>query len=355
MAAGPNGLHNVDIFDISLHSKDNTSMNFITDSRRSSSNTSLVMAFILVLISAALGSYLFFSNPWLSSDLHSDSYSWFLDFARSIFQAQSAYYAESILLPLSAKLIGATKSIENYKLLCGLLTISILPIISIFAYRYFCNPVKTLLFIILFGFSFQYLQYYILGFPDPLTILLLVVAVFQRRLIVMIILLVLSMLSHFSMAALSVIGFTALVYFSPNTAFHSRRRLVGISLAAILTGKAILLSWYAVFHYQLLSRLDWVLGKGYPFFLERYETNIVGFWLTPGILFLALYFLIAAYFLMQKRYAFVFSAIFALIISYVALFWTVDGLRVFAVVIAAPFAYLLMSFINSLPFWKTAK
>ncbi len=194
-----------------------------------------------------------------------------------------------------------------------------------------------------------------MGFPDPLTILFLVVAVFQKRLGLMFILLALEMLSHFSMAALSVIGFTALVYFSPNTDFHSRRKLVGISLAAILTGKAILLSWYAVFHYQLLSRLDWVLGKGYPFFLERYEANIAGFWLTPGILFLALYFLITSYFLMKKRYAFVFSALFALIISYVALFWTVDGLRVFAVVIAAPFAYLLVSFINSLSFWKTAK
>ena len=129
-------------------------MNFVADSPRSSSRRSLLTVLILALISAALGSYLFFSNPWLNSDLYSDSYSWFLDFSRSIFQAQSAYYAESILLPLSAKLIGATKSIENYKLLCGLLIISILPVVSIFAQRYFCNPVKTLLFIILFGFTF---------------------------------------------------------------------------------------------------------------------------------------------------------------------------------------------------------
>lgn len=330
-------------------------MNFVADSPRSFSRRSLLTVLILALISAALGSYLFFSNPWLNSDLHSDSYSWFLDFSRSIFQAQSAYYAESILLPLSAKLIGATKSIENYKLLCGLLMISILPVVSIFTQRYFCNPVKTLLFIILFGFTFQYLQYYILGFPDPLTILLLVVAVFQKRLGAMFILLVLAMLSHFSMAALSVIGFAVLVYFSPNTDFHSPWKLVGISLAAILAGKAILLSWYAIFHYQLLSRLDWALGKGYIFFLERYETNMTEFWLTPGIPFLVLYLLIAAYFLVQKRFTFVFSAFFALAISYIALFWTVDGLRVFAVVIAAPFAYLLLSFINSLPFWKADK
>jgi hypothetical protein len=317
---------------------------------------SSIWTYILVAVAGLfMGAFLFSLNPWMKDDLYSDSYIWFLDFSRSIFQSQSAYYAESILLPLLAKLVGASRTLFTYKFLCGILTISILPVTAVFAQRYFQNTLKTLLFIILFGLSFQYLQYYILGFPDPLTILLLVLAVFQKRLGAMFVLLVLAMLAHFSMAALSIIGLIGLVYFSPNSCIHSKRKIVGISLAAILAGKAILISWYAVFHYQLLSRLDWVLAKGYPFFLERYEANIAGFWLTPGIIFLALYFLIAAYFLMQKRYAFVFSAIFALIISYVALFWTVDGLRVFAVVITAPFAYLLLSFINSLPFWKAAK
>jgi hypothetical protein len=259
------------------------------------------------------------------------------------------------LLPLIAKVIGVTKSLEAYKILCGIFTICILPVTAIFAQRYFLNLFKTLLFIVLFGFSFQYLQYYILGFPDPLTILLLVSAVFQKRLGTVFVLLVLAMLSHFSMAALSAIGLISLVYFSSNTGSYSRKKFVGVALAAILTGKALLLAWYGLFRYQLVSRLDWALDKGYQFFLERYEANIAGFWLTPGILFLVLYFLIAAYFLIQKKYAYVFSALFALLISYIALFWTVDGLRVFAVVIAAPFAYLLLSFINSLPFWKTAK
>jgi hypothetical protein len=259
------------------------------------------------------------------------------------------------LLPLLAKLVGASRTLFTYKFLCGILTVTILPVAAIFAQRYFQNTFKTLLFIILFGLSFQYLQYYILAFPDPLTILLLVLAVFQKRLGAMFVLLVLAMLSHFSMAALSVIGLIGLVSFSPNSGIHSQRKIVGVALASILAGKAILLAWYAVFHYHLVSRLDWVLGKGYPFFLERYEVNIAEFWLTPGIPFLALYFLITFYFLVQKKYAYIFSALFALTISYTALFWTVDGLRVFAVVIAAPFAYLLLSFINSLPFWKTAK
>jgi hypothetical protein len=306
-------------------------------------------------VGLSMGLFLFFLNPWMRDDLHSDSYAWFLDFSRSIFQPQSAYYAESILLPLLAKLVGASRTLFTYKFLCGILTISILPVTAVFAQRYFQNTFKTLLFIVSFGLSFQYLQYYILAFPDPLTILLLVLAVFQKRLGAMFVLLVLAMLSHFSMAALSVIGLIGLVSFSPNSGIHSQRKIVGVALASILAGKAILLAWYAVFHYHLVSRLDWVLGKGYPFFLERYEVNIAEFWLTPGIPFLALYFLITFYFLVQKKYTYIFSALFALTISYTALFWTVDGLRVFAVVIAAPFAYLLLSFINSLPFWKTAK
>jgi hypothetical protein len=306
-------------------------------------------------VGLSMGLFLFFLNPWMRDDLRSDSYAWFLDFSRSIFQPQSAYYAESILLPLLAKLVGASRTLFTYKFLCGILTVTILPVAAIFAQRYFQNTFKTLLFIILFGLSFQYLQYYILAFPDPLTILLLVLAVFQKRLGAMFVLLVLAMLSHFSMAALSVIGLIGLVSFSPNSGIHSQRKIVGVALASILAGKAILLAWYVIFHYQLVSRLDWVVGKGYLFFLERYEANVTGFWLTPGIAFLVLYFLIAAYFLMQKKYAFVFSALFALAISYIALFWTVDGLRVFAVVISAPFAYLLLSFINSLSFWKSEK
>lgn len=137
---------------------------------------------ILLFVSSCLSLFLFMGNPWLVSDLNTDSYVWFLEFSRTIFQPQSAYYAESILLPLLAKILRATQTLLTYKLLCGLFTICILPIAAIFSQRYFQNLYKTLLFILLFGLSFQYLQYYILGFPDPLTILLLILAVFQKRL-----------------------------------------------------------------------------------------------------------------------------------------------------------------------------
>ncbi len=301
----------------------------------------------IFLIGSGLGAYLFFSNPWLVEDYHSDSYSWFVDFSRSIFQPQSAYYAESILLPLIGKLIGASRSILLYKSLCAFLTISILPISGVLAQRYFQSFYKALAFVLLFGLSFQYLKFFILGFPDPLTIVLLLAAIFQRKVSAVFCLIILALLSHFSMAAIGVVALIGLVYTSPALMRVSINKYCGVLLIALLTGKLILLAWYGIFHYQLQSRLNWALEKGYPFFYERYQGDIDGFWLTPGITFLILYGFILLYFLVRRQLLLVGTAITALAMAYAALFWTVDGLRVFAVTIAAPYGYLLMTFIQS--------
>jgi hypothetical protein len=301
----------------------------------------------IVLISLGLGTYLFFGNPWLIADYQSDSYSWFVDFSRSIFQSQSAYYAESILLPLIGKLIGASRSILFYKSLCAAITLGILPIAGVLAQRYFQNFYKALAFILLFGLSFQYLQFFILGFPDPLTIVLLLAVIFQRNVSAIFCLATLALLSHFSMAAVGVLALLGLVYTSPDLMRATAKKYSGSLLISLLAGKLILLSWYWIFHYQLQSRLNWALDKGYPFFFERYQADIYGFWLTPGIAFLIFYGLILSYFLIRRQFLFVLSGMTALALAYTALFWTVDGLRVFAVIIAAPYGCLLITFIQS--------
>lgn len=301
----------------------------------------------IFLISFGLGAYLFFGNPWLIADYRSDSYSWFVDFSRSIFQSQSAYYAESILLPLIGKLIGTSRSVLFYKSLCAAITLCILPITGVLAQRYFQNFYKALIFILLFGLSFQYLQFFILGFPDPLTIVLLLAAIFQRNVIAIFCLVTLALLSHFSMAAIGVVALIGLVYTSPDLMRATAKKYSGSLLLSLLAGKLILLSWYWIFHYQLQSRLNWALEKGYPFFFERYQADVYGFWLTPGIAFLILYGLILSYLLIRRQFLFVLSGITALTFAYIALFWTVDGLRVFAVIIAAPYGYLLITFIQS--------
>lgn len=302
----------------------------------------------IFFIGLAISSYLFFNNPWLISDYYADSYSWFVDFSRSIFQPQSAYYAESILLPFIGKMIGASRSILLYKSLCAVLVISILPIMGVLAQRYFQGFYKALVFVLLYGLTFNYLQFFILGFPDPLTITLLVAAIFARKAVAVFFLVILASLSHFSMAAIGVLSLAVLVYASPVALRISFGKYLSTILLALLAGKLILVGWYSIFHYQLQSRLDWAFGKGYIFFLERYIADLQGFWLTPGILFLVLYGLISAYFLLCRQFLFVAAAMFALVLAYLALFWTVDGLRVFAVVISAAYGYLLVSFIQSI-------
>jgi hypothetical protein len=270
---------------------------------RSSQQDALIYLALLV-VSSCLSIFLFMRNPWAASDLNTDSYVWFLEFSRSIFQPQSAYYAESILLPLMAKLIGATQSIKTYKLLCGLLTIAILPIVSLFAQQYFQSIYKTLLFIVLLGLSFSYLQYYILGFPDPLTILLLIVAVLQRKAGATFLLLTLAMLSHFSMSALGALGLAGMYLFAPNSLDQMRKKSALTAIAAIASGKLLLLAWYAIFHYQLVSRIDWAMAKGYGFFLRRYEENILGFWLTPRHSFFSLISIYLCLFLISEKVCF---------------------------------------------------
>jgi len=299
-------------------------------------------------ISVALGIYLFFGNPWLSVDYYSESYGWFVEFSRTIFQPQGAYYAESILLPLIGKLSGASKSIIFYKSLCALITILILPILGFLVQRRFQSFYKALVFVIIFGMTYSYLKFFILGFPDPLTIILLLSTIFQRKIIYIFVLAVLALLSHFSMSIIAIAGLLAMVLACSDFLETTGRKFCGALLSAIIVSKFILLGWYWLFHYQLQTRLSWATEKGYSFFYERYLNDVLGFWLTPGSLFLTAYFLMNAYFLVQRRFSLVAAAIFSLALSYLALFWTVDGLRVFAVIISAPYGYLLTGFIQSI-------
>jgi hypothetical protein len=176
---------------------------------------------------------------------------------------------------------------------------------------------------------------------------LLLAAIFQRKVSAVFCLATLALLSHFSMAVVGVLALLGLVYTSPDLMRATAKKYSGSLLLSLLAGKLILLSWYWIFHYQLQSRLNWALDKGYPFFFERYQADVYGFWLTPGIAFLILYGLILSYFLIRRQFLFALSGLTALTLAYMALFWTVDGLRVFAVIIAAPYAYLLIAFIQS--------
>jgi hypothetical protein len=255
---------------------------------------------IIIGLSCAISLLLFFQNPWFFTDLYSNSYAWFVDFSRVIFQPNSAYYAESILLPLIARITKISNSLLAYKYLCAVLTCLILPIFSWYSLKLLQTRVQVIIFILLFAFTFQYLEFYILGFPDPLTILFLGMAAFSRKPFLVFILAILAGLSHFSLALIGAIGIAMLFLFSPFINKKLRMSLAIASILGVLIARTFLALWYFIFKYELISRLDFIFNKGFGFFVERYQSNFAGFWLTLGIPFLLFYALATSFFYIEE-------------------------------------------------------
>ena len=240
---------------------------------------------IIIGLSCAISLLLFFKNPWQFTDLYRNSHDWYVDFSRVIFQPNSAYYAESILLPLIARITKISNSLLAYKYLCAVLTCLILPVFSWYSLKLLQNKVQAVIFILIFTFTFQYLEFYTLGFPDPLTILLLGTAALSRKPFLVFIFIFLAGLSHFSLALIGVIGIAMLFLFSPFIQKKLRMSLAIASIFGVLIARIFLALWYFIFKYELATRLDFIFNKGLGFFVERYQSNIAGFWLTPGIPF----------------------------------------------------------------------
>ena len=83
-------------------------------------------------------------------------------------------------------------------------------------------------------------------------------------------------------------------------------------------------------------------------FIQNYTRLGMDFWLTPGIYFLIFYLAACSIFFFKRYFLFSLAALFSLTISYCALFFTVDGYRILAVAITAPYIYITIEFIECL-------
>jgi len=302
----------------------------------------------LIWISAVIGAYLFFHNTQLTeiykSTTEDDPY---VFFSQNIFKQNYSYLSESILLPLIAKLLGSSVSYQTYLTLCAFAMVLILPLITYFSKYHFNDVKKSFLLILLFAVTFIYLHKYWLGFPDPLTIILLVVPVFYKRQNIVFLAALFAGLSHFSMAAIALVGCVVLLFFSKQSSKSTDRDLIKPILTGLVSAKILLWMWYVLFDYHLNSRLDIVFRYGLKFFVEQYNTLAYGFWLTPGVPFLALYFCILLYFIYIKRVYFSLAMLVPLSFAYLAVFFTTDGLRIFAVTISSAYIFILREFVNA--------
>lgn len=263
---------------------------------------------------------------------------WYSHFSRNIFLPQTEYPAESILLPLLAKILQANGSTRIYESLCSALTLGILPTVTLYALVVFHSARKALIFMLLFSITFKYLWAYVLGFPDPLTIIFLCLAGLARKPVVVASCVLLAGLSHFSATVLATLCLLGLWYATSAPTLPNRWKTIAYSLAALCISKLLLSLWYFSFGYKLNTRIDWVLDKDLLFFLANYKKEPFIFWTTPGVSFLMTFVFSGGYLIAVKKYLLAASLVFVLLVAYSALFFTIDGLRVFYIV--TPAAYV---------------
>lgn len=305
--------------------------------------------FWLLLFSVVTGIYMFFLNPTLIETFGEQLIREYYVFSRTIFSPQTEYYAESVLVPLLAFLVGASHHYLFYKIFCSFLILLILPTIAYFAARYFANAWRSWVFILLFVCTYKYLwRTYYIGHPDPITIICFAAMVLQRVPIATFVFALLATVSHFSMALIGIGSFALLLLASPKDQHPARLTFVKYALAGLVIGRLLLELWFFRFQYHLQSRIGYAEAHGLTNFLARYDLDPLGFWLTPGLAFLIVYGLICAYMLYTRRIIFSIAMLIPLALAYISLFLTVDGLRVFVVVITAPYVFMLRTIVDEL-------
>jgi len=293
--------------------------------------------------SLLLGLVCFFMHPNLAESFDSSNgrFEWYAIFSKEIFQPNYAYIAESVLLPLIAKFLGANASLESYRLLCSFVTILILPLVAIFAERRFKSIAAGVVLITFLALTFPYLRLFWLGYPDPLTIIFLGGAAFATTRKGLFISALLAALTHFSIACLAIVGLAALLFTAPKTPHAiSRKAAISSLFLGLIVAKIILIMWFAVFEYKLDSRLNIVMTEGLARFIEQGQRRgALAFWLIPGISLLAGYLLLFLMALTQRMYKFTGAMVFGLAIAYLSVFFTIDDFRVFSVAISAVYIF----------------
>lgn len=297
------------------------------------------------------GLWLFFNSAVVFEPYFLPSYQgaayWYRIFSESIFKPQNIYLAESILMPLLAKTVGADQTIAKFQILTIFFQLSLMPVICIVFNRTIRSTVGVWLAIALVASSFNYLMKFELGFPDPLTMLLLVCALAAKKRALSAFIL-LAGLSHFSTAVLSALCFLAIRIAYKWQQQELNWRDEAYIIYGLIGSKICLVLWNFIFKYRLNSRMEFVVDKGIGYFWDRYSLNPSAFWLTPDAAFLWVNGIFLAYLILKKWYWLIAAQLLMLTIAYASLFVTVDGLRVFAVVVACPFIYMISIVADSL-------
>jgi hypothetical protein len=297
--------------------------------------------------SCALGLITFFHHSGLvdAFDSSNGAFEWYAIFSNAIFQPNYSYIAESILLPLLAKILGASASLQSYRLLCAFMTLLIVPVLALHVERHLRDLSKSAVCITFFSLTFPYLWKFWLGYPDPLTIICLITAALAQNRTAIALGAFFAALSHFSIASLSLVSLGILFWAAPEQRdVGSRKKIVLLLLLGLVAGKLVLSMWFMLFEYKIESRLNIVLTEGLTRFIEQgHQRGALAFWLTPGSELIVGALLLSAIAFARQQYRLSLGMILALLMAYFGVFFTIDSFRVFAVIISAPYVFLLVT------------
>ena len=305
--------------------------------------------FWYILFSVACSVYAALANSALLESYQEQLIKEYFDFSRTIYQPQTIYLAESVLFPWIAFLMGAGKHWLMYKLFCSFATVLSVPAIAYFAMKYFDHPLKAWAFLLIFLATYRNIwgPYYI-GMPDPLTVVLLVAISFERRPLAVFFLTTLAAVTHFSITFIAIFCFISLLICSTSNTKEFKIVAVKYAVLGLIAGKLLLAIWFYRFKYQLNTRIDYATDLGLMHFVERYLADVTGYWLTPGWPFLVVLFALVLWSIKNKQYLFALMILGSVTLAYIALFFTRDGLRVFAVAIVGAYVYMLKEFIDQI-------
>jgi hypothetical protein len=294
----------------------------------------------ICLVGFLLSGYMFFNSTW-SFELYLDqngkgylaSNYWHL--AQSIFSPQKAFYAESILWPLLARLLGASEDFFTFQMLSGFLFLSLLPIIFLTSRIAILSNVGYVIGIFFFVISLNYFYNPVLGAPDPLVIIFILMMCISRSKMI-IAYSILGVLAHFHVMALAILALAPMYLLKDSRKKKNIQYLFYMALGLIIA-KVIITGWSIIFLYNIFDRADFIIEKGLDFFTGRLLEAPFHFLYSPGPYFLFTSLAILFIVIFKRAYWIFLAYLWALLISYCAHFVTLDGLRVFTSVTIGSF------------------
>jgi hypothetical protein len=283
-------------------------------------------------------------------------FEWYWELSKNIYQPQQIYYAESILLPLIAKIVGADQTLISYKTFSFLQNFIWLFFVFIFLRKNQLKQYqKVLVLLVITLNTITFSNFTTIGMPDPLTTFGAALLLFGSNGILILAGGIIGVLSHFSVTVFVLINVIFLRILSSE--FSTNKEKIRFSIAALLSvlfGRLLLQLFYICFHYHIYSRISWVLEKGFTYWVTFNLEHWKDLFTLQNKFHLLILIAIAIIFIIYKNKT-IYAMIFGILNSLISFCITVDRPRIFILIYWPVFIYSIIEVFSCNTIPKTTK